>query len=166
MKVVLVRTPGGPEALEVCEAPTPVPGPNEVLIRAEAFGPLGTEMLRVAAARDKVHVCVMRPLLLQQRESPREHEPGARKKPLLGLDGAGGSPRKLRKLVHDVVNQQRPGQPVGQRLKIRRVDDHRGRANAERTHRAPGVVKKDQRVERPHEPRKALSRKGYGIEHK
>jgi NADPH2:quinone reductase len=38
VKIVLVRTPGGPEALEVCEAPVPVPGPNEVLIRAEAFG--------------------------------------------------------------------------------------------------------------------------------
>ncbi len=38
MEIVLVRTPGGPEALEVCEAPVPVPGPNEVLIRAEAFG--------------------------------------------------------------------------------------------------------------------------------
>jgi NADPH2:quinone reductase len=38
VKVVLVRTPGGPEALEVCEAPVPVPEPNEVLIRAEAFG--------------------------------------------------------------------------------------------------------------------------------
>jgi NADPH2:quinone reductase len=38
VKIVLVRAPGGPEALEVCEAPVPVPGPNEVLIRAEAFG--------------------------------------------------------------------------------------------------------------------------------
>ncbi len=38
MKVVLVRTPGGPEALELCEVPVPVPRPNEVLIRAEAFG--------------------------------------------------------------------------------------------------------------------------------
>lgn len=38
MKIVLVHTPGGPEALEVCEAPVPVPRPNEVLIRAEAFG--------------------------------------------------------------------------------------------------------------------------------
>ena len=38
MKVVLVRTPGGPEALELCEVPVPVPRPSEVVIRAEAFG--------------------------------------------------------------------------------------------------------------------------------
>jgi NADPH2:quinone reductase len=38
LKVVLHRTTGGPEVLEVCEAPTPVPGDNEVLIKAEAFG--------------------------------------------------------------------------------------------------------------------------------
>jgi NADPH:quinone reductase len=38
VKVVLVRTPGGPEALELCDVPVPVPRPNEVLIRAEAFG--------------------------------------------------------------------------------------------------------------------------------
>lgn len=36
MKVVLLRAPGGPEVLEVCEAP--VPRDNEVLIEAEAFG--------------------------------------------------------------------------------------------------------------------------------
>lgn len=38
MKAVLVRRPGGPEALEYVEAPLPVPGPDEVQIRAEAFG--------------------------------------------------------------------------------------------------------------------------------
>jgi NADPH:quinone reductase len=38
LKVVLLRAPGGPEVLEVCEAPIPEPGPNEVLIEAEAIG--------------------------------------------------------------------------------------------------------------------------------
>ena len=38
MKVVLLRTPGGPEVLEICEAPAPEPGDSEVLIEAEAFG--------------------------------------------------------------------------------------------------------------------------------
>jgi NADPH2:quinone reductase len=30
--------PGGPDVLEVCEAPVPEPRANEVLIKAEAFG--------------------------------------------------------------------------------------------------------------------------------
>ena len=38
LKVVLVRTTGGPEVLEVCEAPVPEPRDTEVLIAAEAFG--------------------------------------------------------------------------------------------------------------------------------
>jgi len=38
VKIVLVHTPGGLEALEVGEAPVPAPRPHEVLIRAEAFG--------------------------------------------------------------------------------------------------------------------------------
>jgi NADPH:quinone reductase len=38
LRVVLVRAPGGPEVLEVCEAPVPEPRDNEVLIKAEAFG--------------------------------------------------------------------------------------------------------------------------------
>lgn len=38
MKAVLVHTPGGPEALDYVDAPMPVPGPQDVLIRAAAFG--------------------------------------------------------------------------------------------------------------------------------
>jgi NADPH2:quinone reductase len=38
LRVVLLRTPGGPEVLEVCEAPVPEPREGEVLIEAEAFG--------------------------------------------------------------------------------------------------------------------------------
>jgi NADPH2:quinone reductase len=38
VKVVLLRTTGGPEVLEVCEAPVPEPHDDEVLIKAEAFG--------------------------------------------------------------------------------------------------------------------------------
>jgi NADPH:quinone reductase len=38
MKAVLVRRPGGPEALEYVDLPTPVPGTGEVQISAEAFG--------------------------------------------------------------------------------------------------------------------------------
>src|SRR4051812_47950381 len=38
MRAVLVRQPGGPDALELVELPVPVPGPGQVQIRAEAFG--------------------------------------------------------------------------------------------------------------------------------
>lgn len=36
MKAVIVRTPGGPEALEIAEVPLPEPGPGQVRIRVEA----------------------------------------------------------------------------------------------------------------------------------
>ncbi|GAA0000326.1 hypothetical protein BRDID11002_03260 [Bradyrhizobium diazoefficiens] len=35
---MLVRQPGGPDALELVELPVPVPGAGQVQIRAEAFG--------------------------------------------------------------------------------------------------------------------------------
>ncbi len=38
MKAILVRKPGGPDALEIVDAPMPVPGRGDVLIRAAAFG--------------------------------------------------------------------------------------------------------------------------------
>ncbi|MGE0315355.1 MAG: zinc-dependent alcohol dehydrogenase family protein [Lautropia sp.] len=38
MKAVLVRQPGGPDALEVVDLPVPRPGPGQVLIEARAFG--------------------------------------------------------------------------------------------------------------------------------
>jgi NADPH:quinone reductase len=38
MKAVLVRRPGGPEALDYVDLEIPQPGPHEVQIRAEAFG--------------------------------------------------------------------------------------------------------------------------------
>ncbi|MEU5397932.1 zinc-binding dehydrogenase [Streptomyces sp. NPDC005963] len=38
MKVVLHRTHGGPEVLEVVDVPVPEPGPDEVLVRVEACG--------------------------------------------------------------------------------------------------------------------------------
>jgi NADPH2:quinone reductase len=38
VKVILQRTTGGPEVMEVCEAPIPEPRDNEVLIKAEALG--------------------------------------------------------------------------------------------------------------------------------
>ena len=38
MKIILLHAPGGPDVLEVCEAPVPEPRANEVLIKAEAFG--------------------------------------------------------------------------------------------------------------------------------
>lgn len=38
MKIVVLRAPGGPEVLEVCEAPVPGPRAHEILIKAEAFG--------------------------------------------------------------------------------------------------------------------------------
>ena len=38
MKAVLVHRPGGPEALQYQDVPTPALGENDVLIRAETFG--------------------------------------------------------------------------------------------------------------------------------
>lgn len=38
MKAVLVRTPGGADALEVADVATPVPGPGEARVRAVAIG--------------------------------------------------------------------------------------------------------------------------------
>ncbi|WP_257168048.1 zinc-dependent alcohol dehydrogenase family protein [Bradyrhizobium sp. SRS-191] len=38
MRAVLVRQPGGPDALELVELPVPTPGAGQVQIRAEAFG--------------------------------------------------------------------------------------------------------------------------------
>lgn len=38
MKVVLLRSPGGPEALEVMDRPAPEPGPGTVRVRAKAIG--------------------------------------------------------------------------------------------------------------------------------
>jgi NADPH2:quinone reductase len=38
MKAVVVRTPGGPQALELAELPLPEPGPGQVRIRARAIG--------------------------------------------------------------------------------------------------------------------------------
>lgn len=38
MKAILVRQPGGPEALELAELPQPEPGPGQVRIRARAIG--------------------------------------------------------------------------------------------------------------------------------
>jgi NADPH2:quinone reductase len=36
MRAVVITRPGGPEVLEVQERPTPVPGPNEILVRVHA----------------------------------------------------------------------------------------------------------------------------------
>jgi NADPH2:quinone reductase len=38
MKAIRLSAPGGPEALEYVEMPTPRPGPGEVLVRAESIG--------------------------------------------------------------------------------------------------------------------------------
>lgn len=38
MKQILVREPGGPEALELTEVPTPQPGPGQALVRIAASG--------------------------------------------------------------------------------------------------------------------------------
>ena len=38
MRTVIVRTPGGPDALELVDLPVPRPRPHEVLIRTRAMG--------------------------------------------------------------------------------------------------------------------------------
>jgi NADPH2:quinone reductase len=45
MKVVEMRTPGGPEVLEVAEKPLPQPGAGEVRVRARAIGISSADML-------------------------------------------------------------------------------------------------------------------------
>jgi NADPH2:quinone reductase len=38
VKAILLRRPGGPEALEYVEVPTPVPGEGKVLVKADTIG--------------------------------------------------------------------------------------------------------------------------------
>jgi NADPH:quinone reductase len=38
VKAIRLSTPGGPEALQYVEVPTPIPGPDEVLVQAHAIG--------------------------------------------------------------------------------------------------------------------------------
>lgn len=45
MRAVQVRTPGGPDALEAVQLPVPACGPGEVLVRAEAIGAGGPDVL-------------------------------------------------------------------------------------------------------------------------
>ncbi len=45
MKVVQVNAPGGPDALELTDLPTPQPGPLEVLVKAHAIGVGGADIL-------------------------------------------------------------------------------------------------------------------------
>jgi NADPH:quinone reductase len=45
MKAILLRQPGGPEALEYVEMPTPVPGEGEILVKADTIGVSMPEVL-------------------------------------------------------------------------------------------------------------------------
>ena len=45
MKAILLRRPGGPEALEYVEVPTPVPGEGKVLVKADTIGVSMPEVL-------------------------------------------------------------------------------------------------------------------------
>ena len=45
MKAILLHSPGGPEALEYVEMPTPVPGDGEVLVKADTIGVSMPEVL-------------------------------------------------------------------------------------------------------------------------
>ena len=38
MKAILVKEPGGPEAMQLADVPTPAPGPNQALVRIAASG--------------------------------------------------------------------------------------------------------------------------------
>ncbi len=67
MRAILITAPGGPEAMQIAQTPTPEPKPDEVLIRALAAG-------------------INRPDV-QQRKGLYPPPPGA--SPLLGLEAAG-----------------------------------------------------------------------------
>jgi NADPH2:quinone reductase len=45
MKAIRLERPGGPEALEYVDVPTPVPGPGQVLVKAHAIGVCWPEVL-------------------------------------------------------------------------------------------------------------------------
>jgi NADPH:quinone reductase-like Zn-dependent oxidoreductase len=45
MKAILLRRPGGPDALEYTDVPTPVPGDDEVLVKADTIGVSMPEVL-------------------------------------------------------------------------------------------------------------------------
>src|ERR1700683_2762136 len=45
MKAIVLRLPGGPDALEYSEVPTPVPGNDEVLIKTDTIGVSMPEVL-------------------------------------------------------------------------------------------------------------------------
>ncbi len=46
MKVIEIKAPGGPEALQPAERPVPRPGPNEVLVRVAAAGVNGPDLMQ------------------------------------------------------------------------------------------------------------------------
>lgn len=50
MRAVEIATPGGPEALQICERPTPTPGHDEILIRVAAAGVNRPDVLQRAGA--------------------------------------------------------------------------------------------------------------------
>ena len=45
MKAILLRRPGGPDALEYTDVPTPVPSDDEVLVKADTIGVSMPEVL-------------------------------------------------------------------------------------------------------------------------
>src|ERR1700757_392116 len=45
MKAILLRHPGGPDALEYAEVPTPIPRDDEVLVKANTIGVSMPEVL-------------------------------------------------------------------------------------------------------------------------
>jgi putative PIG3 family NAD(P)H quinone oxidoreductase len=90
MRFVDVSQPGGPEVFRIAEAPTPVPGEGDILIRVEAAG-------------------VNRPDVLQ-RKGKYPPPPGA--SPILGLEVAGtvaAAPQKSRWKDGDRVCALAPG---------------------------------------------------------
>ncbi len=67
MRAILIREPGGPDVLEVGQAPVPTPGPKQVLVKVTAAGVNGPDLL--------------------QRRGHYPPPPGA--SPLLGLEISG-----------------------------------------------------------------------------
>lgn len=46
MRAITIREPGGPDVLEMGEAPVPAPGPNQVLVKVTAAGVNGPDLLQ------------------------------------------------------------------------------------------------------------------------
>ena len=107
MKAILLRRPGGPEALEYVEVPTPVPGEGKVLVKADT---IGVSMPEVLVRRGTYAWMPSLPaipgieLADRRRARPQQRRAGARPAGFRQRPRPAGPRRllcRIRPLVHD-----------------------------------------------------------------